>query len=76
MDQYIHRENIALYRRRLSETSDIAARKVILKLLADEEARSAQARSKMKPGSDGAVTSRRSLLDSLVRGRSGLYSSF
>ena len=37
VDQYIHRENIALYRIRLLETSDAAARKVLLRLLAEEE---------------------------------------
>ena len=39
MDQYIQRENIELYRKRLLETSDLAARKVLLKLLAEEEAK-------------------------------------
>lgn len=38
-DQYIRRENIALFRKRLLETSDIAARRVLLKLLAEEEAK-------------------------------------
>ena len=41
VDQYVHRENIALYRRRLLETSDPAARKVLLRLLAEEEAKGA-----------------------------------
>jgi hypothetical protein len=39
VDQYIHRENIALFRKRLSETNDLAARRVLLKLLAEEEAK-------------------------------------
>jgi hypothetical protein len=38
-DQYIKRENIALFRRRLLETSDPAARRVLLTLLAEEEAK-------------------------------------
>jgi hypothetical protein len=39
VDQYIHQENVALYKKRLSETSDTAARKILLKLLAEEQAK-------------------------------------
>jgi hypothetical protein len=39
VDQYIQQENIALFRKRLSETSDTAAREVILRLLAAEQAK-------------------------------------
>jgi len=40
MDRYIHLENLALFRRRLADTKTTAAeREIILKLLADEEAR-------------------------------------
>jgi len=40
MDRYIHLENLALFRRRLADAKTTAAeREVILKLLADEEAR-------------------------------------
>jgi hypothetical protein len=39
MDQYIHRENLALLRKRLAEVDDAAVHKVIKKLLADEEAK-------------------------------------
>ncbi len=39
MDQYIQRENIALYQKRLAETSDAVVRKVLLKLLAEERAK-------------------------------------
>ena len=39
MEDYIHRENIALLRRRLSETSGESQRQVLLKLLAEEEAK-------------------------------------
>ena len=40
MDRYIHLENLALFRKRLAEPSTTEAeREVILKLLAEEEAR-------------------------------------
>jgi hypothetical protein len=40
MDRYIHRENLALFRKRLADTRTTAAeREVILQLLAEEEAR-------------------------------------
>lgn len=39
MEEFIHRENLALLRRRLAEVEDEAARRVILKLLAEEEAK-------------------------------------
>lgn len=39
MEQYIQRANIALYRKRLLETDDVAARRILLKLLAAEEAK-------------------------------------
>ena len=41
MENFIHRENLALLRKRLAETRDEAQRKVILKLLAEEEAKGA-----------------------------------
>jgi hypothetical protein len=41
MDKYIHRENLNLLRRRLSETHDDGTHKVLLKLLAEEEAKEA-----------------------------------
>lgn len=41
MDRYIRKENLALLSKRLAETQDEAQRKVILKLLADEEAKGA-----------------------------------
>ena len=37
MEKYIHRENLALLRKRLAESQDDTTRKVLLKLLADEE---------------------------------------
>jgi hypothetical protein len=39
VDQYIHRENIKLYKKRLLETRDLAARTLLLKLLAEEVAK-------------------------------------
>ena len=39
MDKYIHRENITLYRKRLQEPLTDVEREVILKLLAEEEAK-------------------------------------
>ena len=41
MEMFIHRENIALFKKRLGETQDEAERAVIVKLLAEEEARDA-----------------------------------
>jgi hypothetical protein len=39
MEKFIHRENIRLYRKLLAETSDAEKRQILLKLLADEEAK-------------------------------------
>ena len=41
MDKYIRKQNLALLSKRLAETQDGAQRKVILKLLAEEEAKGA-----------------------------------
>ena len=38
MDRYIHEQNLAHYRKVLSETNDPAKRQTVLRLLADEEA--------------------------------------
>ena len=43
MDKFIHRENLALYKKRLAETTDERARAVLLKLLAEEEAKAKHA---------------------------------
>jgi hypothetical protein len=40
MDRYIHEQNLAHYRKVLSETTDPAKRQTLLKLIADEQARS------------------------------------
>ena len=39
MDEYIHRENLNLLRKRLAEVHDEAMHKMLLKLLAEEEAK-------------------------------------
>ena len=39
MDKFIHRENLALFRKRLAEPHSDAERQVLLKLLAEEEAK-------------------------------------
>ena len=39
MQRYVHNENILLYRKLLAETTDEEKRKIILKLLAEEEAK-------------------------------------
>ena len=49
MEKFVHRENIKLYRRLLAETADEQKRQMLLKLLADEEAKDAEPPEK-KPG--------------------------
>jgi hypothetical protein len=39
LDKYIHQENLALFKKRLTEPHDAARHKMLLKLLADEEAK-------------------------------------
>jgi hypothetical protein len=39
MESFIHTENIRLYRKQLAEASDPDKRRMLLKLLADEEAK-------------------------------------
>jgi hypothetical protein len=39
MDKFTHQENLALFRKKLAETKDEAQLKVLLKLLAEEEAK-------------------------------------
>ena len=41
MERFIHRENLALLRKRLAESKDDGQRRVLLKLLSDEEAKDA-----------------------------------
>jgi hypothetical protein len=39
MEEFIHRENLALFKKRLAELHSDAERGVLLKLLADEQAK-------------------------------------
>ena len=39
MERFIHRENLALLRKRLAELQDDAQRRVLVKLLSEEEAK-------------------------------------
>jgi hypothetical protein len=39
MEKYIHRENLSLFKKRLAEPHTDAEREVLLKLLADEDAK-------------------------------------
>jgi hypothetical protein len=39
MQRYVHEENILLYRKLLAETTDEEKREIILKMLAEEEAK-------------------------------------
>ena len=48
MDQYIHQENLALFRKKLAETKDDAQLKVLLKLLAEEEAKDERKPERLK----------------------------
>jgi hypothetical protein len=42
MEEFVHRENLKLYRKILAETTDEKKRQTLLKLLSDEEAKDAQ----------------------------------
>ena len=42
MEKFIHRENLALFKKRLAEPRSDAEREVLLKLLAEEEAKEPQ----------------------------------
>jgi hypothetical protein len=42
MEKFVHKENLKLYRKLLAETADEQRRQILLKLLADEEAKDAQ----------------------------------
>ncbi len=47
MDEFIHVQSLALYRRRLAESCDEAQRQMLLKLLAEEEAKQLPPRKKI-----------------------------
>lgn len=44
MEEFVHGENLKLYRKLLDETTDAEKRQILLRLLADEEAKDAQPR--------------------------------
>jgi hypothetical protein len=46
MDRYIHEQNLALYRKVLSETTEPAKRQMVLMLIAEEQAKAAQPQTK------------------------------
>jgi hypothetical protein len=50
MEKFIHDENIRLYRRLLAEATDTERRRVLLKLLADEEAKDQRPPERMLRG--------------------------
>jgi hypothetical protein len=39
MEDFVHRENLIIFKRRLAESNTDSQRQILLKLLADEEAR-------------------------------------
>jgi hypothetical protein len=39
MDNFIHRENLALFKRKLTEAKDEGTRRMLMKLIAEEEAK-------------------------------------
>ncbi|MDP1585885.1 MAG: hypothetical protein Q8M18_20910 [Bradyrhizobium sp.] len=46
MDKFIHKENVALLKKRLAEATDERTRQVLLRLLAEEEAKVASSSAK------------------------------
>jgi hypothetical protein len=55
MEEFVHRENLALLRKKLAESQDEAQRNVILKLLADEEKKHSSQPKKIRCGSPGGL---------------------
>ena len=58
MDKFIHRHNLENYRKQLAETKDEAQRRVLMKLVAEEEAKdrsTAQKASLCRRVTDDAV---------------------
>ena len=53
MEKYIHRENLTLFKKRIAESHSKAEREVLLKLLAEEEAK--------KPPQKNGISSRAEL---------------
>ena len=58
MEKFIHDENIRLYRRLLAEVTDTERRRVLLKLLADEEAKDQRPpeRKQVEPSGDNTAS--------------------
>ena len=51
MEHFVHfiqRENIAIFKRRLAETKDVAMRGVLLQLLAEEQAKDVTPKSEVR----------------------------
>ncbi len=48
MEKFIHQENLILLRKRLAEAKDEATRKIIQRLLAEEEAKDFEPRRERK----------------------------
>ena len=68
MDSFIHRQNLEHYRKQLAATTDEAQRRMILKLLADEEAKEPPLCARNKPAACRGRTPNRvcSLADPMV----------
>lgn len=49
MKEFIHAQNLALFKKRLAEPCDDAQRKLLLKLLAEEEARELPPEKELRP---------------------------
>jgi len=49
LKEFIHAENLALFRKRLAEPCNGAQRKLLLKLLAEEEAREPAPEKELRP---------------------------
>ena len=59
MEKFVHDENIRLYRRLLAEATDTERRRVLLKLLADEEAKDQRPPERKQVEPSGDNTARR-----------------
>jgi hypothetical protein len=55
INRFIHEQNLAHYRKVLSETTDPAKRQTVLKLLADEQAQLAQFRASSNVSAGEAI---------------------
>jgi len=51
MEEFIHAENLALFKRQLAVPCDDARRQLLLKLLAEEEAKETPPEKKLRPPS-------------------------